>query len=257
MLTQSIDTRGIATLTLNRPEKHNALDGPTIAQLHSALLALKDHAALRAVVLTGSGASFCAGADLAHMKSMLNASEAENQRDARALAQCLRLLNEFDCPILARVNGNTFGGGVGLIACADIAISVEAAQFALSEVRLGLVPATISPYVVAAIGVRQSRRWFATGETFDSTTAHQIGLIHVVSSAEMLDEIVDRQLDLILRAGPIAVREAKRLIRNVAGNFDIDSVVESTSQLLARLRVSAEGQEGVSAFLERRKPSWL
>jgi methylglutaconyl-CoA hydratase len=154
------------------------------------------------------------------------------------------------------VNGNTFGGGIGLISCADIAISVEGAQFALSEVRLGLVPATISPYVVAAIGTRQARRWFVTGETFDAHTAHQIGLIHILSSAETLDEAVNRQLDLVLRAGPMAVREAKGLIRNVAGNFDLDSVVESTSDLLARLRVSPEGQEGVSAFLERRKPSW-
>jgi len=256
MLTQSIDARGVATLTLNRPEKHNALDGKTISELHNALLALQAQAELRAVVLTGSGPSFCAGADLTHMKSMLNASEAENQQDARALAECLRLLNEFNCPVLARVNGNTFGGGIGLISCADIAISVEDAQFALSEVRLGLVPATICPYVVAAIGPRQARRWFVTGETFDAHTAHQIGLIHILSATEGLDEAVNRQLDLVLRAGPIAVREAKRLIRNVAGNFDLDSVVESTSDMLARLRVSPEGQEGVSAFLERRKPSW-
>lgn len=256
MLTQSIDARGVATLTLNRPEKHNALDGTTITELHNALLALKSQASLRAVVLTGAGPSFCAGADLTHMKSMLHASEKQNQQDARALAECLRVLNEFDRPVLARVNGNTFGGGIGLISCADIAIAVESAQFALSEVRLGLVPATISPYVVSAIGERQARRWFVTGESFDARTAQQIGLIHILCDPQALDESVNRQLELILRAGPVAVSEAKRLIRDVGGNFDADSLVESTSDLLARLRVSPEGQEGVSAFLERRKPSW-
>jgi methylglutaconyl-CoA hydratase len=190
------------------------------------------------------------------MRSMTSATEAENREDARALAECLRLLNEFDGPVIAKVNGNTFGGGVGLIACADIAIAAETAQFALSETRLGLVPATISPYVIAAIGPRQARRWFLTGEAFDATTALSIGLLHIVSAPEKLDETLARQIDLVLRAGPIAVREAKKLTRTVQGNFDFDSLVESTSDLLARLRVSQEGQEGVSAFLERRKPSW-
>jgi len=256
MLTQAIDARGIATLTLNRPDKHNALDRQTIADLHRSLLALNTRNDIRAIVLTGAGPSFCAGADLEHMRSMLHASEEENQRDARALANCLRQLNEMECPVLAKVNGNTFGGGVGLIACADIAIAADTSQFALSEVRLGLVPATISPYVTAAVGSRQARRWFLTGEMFDANTAQAIGLIHVLSTPDKLDEALARQADLILRAGPIAVREAKKLVRHVQGNFDLDSLVESTSDLLARLRVSSEGQEGVTAFLERRKPSW-
>jgi methylglutaconyl-CoA hydratase len=256
MVTQSVDARGVATLTLDRPEKHNALDGQTIADLHRRLIALKDVTELRAVILTGSGPSFCAGADLASMKAMLHASEAENQDDARALAECLRFLDEFDCPVLAKVNGNTFGGGIGLIACADVAVAVDTAQFALSEVRLGLVPATISPYVISAVGARQARRWFLTGEAFDAQTANAIGLVHLLSSAENLDATLGRQIDLILRAGPIAVREAKKLIRMVRGNSDQESVVTSTSKLLARMRVSREGQEGVTAFLERRKPSW-
>jgi methylglutaconyl-CoA hydratase len=256
MLLESIDARGIATVTLNRPEKHNALDAQTIAELQRSLLRLQSRTELRALVLTGSGVSFCAGADLVHMRSMLRASEAENQRDARALADCLHTLNEFPCPVFAKVNGNVFGGGIGLISCADIAISVDTAQFALSEVRLGLIPATISPYVVAAIGPRQARRWFLTGEAFDAHTAHAIGLIHVVSAPEKLEEIVERQIDLVLRAGPNAVREAKQLIRAVHPQIDKDLLAQSTATLLARLRVSPEGQEGVSAFLERRKPAW-
>ncbi|HEU4604543.1 MAG TPA: enoyl-CoA hydratase-related protein [Steroidobacteraceae bacterium] len=256
MLTQSIDARGIATLTLNRPEKHNALDGQTITELHDALQSLRQRADLRALVVTGAGQSFCAGADLVHMRSMLSASEAENREDARALAECLRLLNEFDRPVIAKVNGNTFGGGIGLISCADVAIAVDTAQFALSEVRLGLVPATISPYVVAAMGARQSRRWFVTGESFDAHTARAIGLVHIVSAAAQLDQTLEQQIQLILRAGPTAAKEAKRLVRTVQGNVDFDAMVASTAELLARLRVSQEGQEGVSAFLERRKPSW-
>jgi methylglutaconyl-CoA hydratase len=143
-----------------------------------------------------------------------------------------------------------------LISCADVAIAVDTAQFALSEVRLGLVPATISPYVVAAMGARQSRRWFITGETFDAETARAIGLVHIVSAPAQLDQILEQQIQLILRAGPTAAKEAKRLVRAVQGNLDFDALVASTAELLARLRVSQEGLEGVSAFLERRKPSW-
>jgi methylglutaconyl-CoA hydratase len=256
MITQTVDARGIATLLLNRPEKHNALDGQTINDLHGALLDLQGRDAVRALILTGAGKSFCAGGDIAHMRSMLTASEAENQADARALAECLRALNEFDKPVIAKVNGDTFGGGVGLVACADIAIAGSAAQFSLSEVRLGLAPATISPYVVAAMGERQLRRWSLTAESFDAETARSLGLVHIVSATERLDATVEQQIELLLRAGPTALVEAKKLVRLVASNADIESLIASTSDLLARLRVSPEGKEGLAAFLERRKPKW-
>jgi methylglutaconyl-CoA hydratase len=168
----------------------------------------------------------------------------------------LRALNEFDKPVIAKVNGDTFGGGVGLVACADIAIAGSAAQFSLSEVRLGLAPATISPYVVAAMGERQSRRWFLTAGSFDAETARALGLIHIVSTAEHLDAMVEQQIELLLRAGPMALVAAKKLVRLVASNADIESLIASTSDLLARLRVSPEGKEGLAAFLERRKPKW-
>lgn len=256
MIAQTVDARGIATLLLNRPEKHNALDGQTINELHGALMDLQGRQDVRAVVLTGAGKSFCAGGDIAHMRSMLAASQADNLADAQALAECLRALNEFDKPVIAKVNGNAFGGGVGLVACADIAVASATAHFALSEVRLGLVPATISPYVVAAIGARQSRRWFLTAESFDAETAKSLGLVHMVSPTERLDETVEQQIDLLLRAGPTALIEAKKLVRIVESNADLDSLVASTSDLLARLRVSPEGKEGLTAFLERRKPEW-
>jgi methylglutaconyl-CoA hydratase len=256
MITQTVDARGIATLLLNRPEKHNALDGQTINELHGALLDLQGRADVRALILTGAGKSFCAGGDIAHMRSMLAASEVDNKADAQALAECLRALNEFDKPVIARVNGNTFGGGVGLVACADVAIANTAVQFALSEVRLGLVPATISPYVVASIGARQARRWFLTAESFDAQTAKSLGLIHIVSAPEQLDAAVEQQIDLLLRAGPTALIEAKKLVRVVESNADVESLMISTSDLLARLRVSSEGKEGLTAFLERRKPKW-
>ena len=177
LITTTVDARGVATLTLNRPDKHNALDGATVQELHAALTALANDAQARVVVLTGAGASFCAGADIAHMRSMMGATEQQNVDDALLLARCLRTLDELDKPVIARVNGNVFGGGVGLVACADIAIGVETAKFALTEVRLGIVPAAISPYVVAAIGNRHARRLFLTAAPFDALEARSIGLL--------------------------------------------------------------------------------
>lgn len=252
----NIDARGVATLTLTRPEKHNALDGNTMRELHEALTRLQSVAAVRVLVLTGAGASFCAGADIGHMRSMLDASEQENLDDALLLARLLRLLDEFEVPVIARVNGNVFGGGLGLVACADVAIAVENAKFALTEVRLGLVPAAISPYVVTAIGNRQARRLFLTSALFDATEARSLGLVHFTSPAEGLDAAVETQVDLILRGGPEALRAAKKLVQQASPRVDRDVVMEETARLLARLRVSPEGKEGLSAFLERRKPNW-
>ena len=256
LITTNIDARGVATLTLNRPDKHNALDGATVQELHTALTALGADANARVVVVTGAGASFCAGADIAHMRSMMSATEQQNVDDALLLARCLRTLDELDKPVIARVNGNVYGGGVGLVACADVAIGVETAKFALTEVRLGIVPAVISPYVVAALGNRHARRLFLTATPFDATEARNIGLLHFTATAEQLDATVEGQVDQLLRGGPEALRAAKKLVRRMAQLGDREALAQETAQLLARLRVSPEGREGLSAFLERRKPGW-
>jgi len=253
LVTTSIDTRGVATITLNRPDKHNALDAETIRALHTALLEVQDTAAVRVVVLTGNGTSFCAGADIGHM---LHASEQQNIDDAMLLARCLRTLDDLPRPVIARVNGNVYGGGIGLVCCADIAIATQAARFALTEVRLGIVPAVISPYVVAAIGPRQARRLFLTAATLDAEQACELRLLHFAVAPDMLDGAVAEQTELLLRAGPHAVRAAKQLIGHLVRESDPDKVISDTTSLLARLRISAEGQEGLSAFLEKRRPNW-
>ena len=257
MITLTTDSRGVATLTLNRPEKHNALDGETLRRFHDALVEIENDADVRAVILTGAGASFCAGADIAHMRSMMNATEQQNVDDALLLARCLRALDELPQPVIARINGNVFGGGVGLVACADVAIAVDTAKFALTEVKLGIVPAAISPYVVAAIGPRQARRLFLTAALFDATEAAGLDLVHFATTAEGLDGLVDEQIDLVLRGGPLAQRAAKTLVRTVSSETDRDVLANDTARLLAGLRVSPEGREGLSAFLERRKPDWI
>jgi len=211
---------------------------------------------VRAVVLAGEGASFSAGADLHWMRGMAAASESENRQDALALARLMRTLDELPKPTLARVHGAAFGGGVGLVACCDIAIAADSARFGLTESRLGLLPAVISPYVIAAIGPRQARRWFATGEHFDAATALRIGLVHAVVAGDQLDAAVKQQLDLLLAAGPIATASAKTLVRDVLANPDADARDQANAELIARLRVSAEGQEGLGAFLDKRPPGW-
>lgn len=255
-VTKNIDSRGVVTLTLSRPEKHNALDGATMGELDAALTSIAADPKARVVVLTGAGASFCAGADIGHMRSMLNMTEEQNVADARVLARLLRKLDEFELPLIARVNGNAFGGGVGLIACADIAIGDTAAKFALTEVRLGIVPAAISPYVVAAIGSRQARRLFLTAAPFTADEAKELGLLHFTTASESLDQLVTQQVDLLLKGGPAALRAAKQLVRRVAHFHDREVLGDETARLLARLRVSPEGKEGLSAFLERRKSAW-
>lgn len=246
----------VARLRLNRPELHNAFDAVLIAALTGALEAIANDDSVRVVVLEGEGASFSAGADLNWMRGMATASEAENRDDALALARLMRALDELPRPTIARVHGAAFGGGVGLVACCDIAIGSPEAKFGLTESRLGLLPAVISPYVIEAIGPRQARRWFATGETFDAATALQIGLLHQVVPGEDLDAAVQRQVDLLLKAGPVAAASAKALVRRVAGQNDRDRLDADNAALIARLRVSEEGQEGLGAFLDKRKPRW-
>lgn len=258
-VTTAIDGRRIATITLNRPDKHNAFDAGIIAELTTTLQALDRDVAIRAVVLTGAGKSFSAGADLGWMKAMSGYSQAENLEDSLRLAELMQVLDNLRKPTIARINGHVFGGGVGLIACCDIAIAVDGARFALSEVRLGLVPAVISPYVIAAIGERQARRFFLTAEAMDSATAKSIGLVHEIVSAEALDAAVEREIELLLAGGPEAQAAAKHLVRQVC-HADTDAEThlrQTTAEIIAQIRVSDEGQEGLAAFLEKRKPDWV
>lgn len=252
----AVDDRGVATLTLNRPEVHNAFDDRLIAELtHKLREAAHDHD-VRAIVLAATGKSFSAGADLNWMKSMTRYSEAENLRDAVALADLMHTISVQPKPTVARVQGPAYGGGVGLVACCDIAVGSQAAMFSLSEVRLGLIPAVISPHVIAAIGERQARRYFLTAERFDAAEALRIGLLHVLAEEAHLDAAVQAIVDHLLKGGPKALGAAKDLIASVA-NRPIDRrLVEDTAERIARIRVTAEGKEGIAAFLEKRPPAW-
>ncbi len=243
-------------LRLARPELHNAFDADLIASLTAALAEAGGDPSVRVLVLEGAGASFSAGADLNWMRGMATAGEAENREDSLALARLMRTLDELPKPTIARVHGAAFGGGVGLVACCDIAIGATEAKFGLTETRLGLLPAVISPYVLAAIGPRNARRYFATAEVFDAAEALRIGLLHQVVPAERLDDAVQAQVALLLKAGPIASASAKALIRDVVAHTDGAKHDADNAALIARLRVSPEGQEGLSAFLDKRKPNW-
>jgi len=250
-------TAGVARLRLNRPELHNAFDAGLIADLTVALEQVAADDAARVLVLEAAGASFSAGADLNWMRGMAAASEAENREDSLALARLMRTLDELPKPTIARVHGAAFGGGVGLVACCDIAIGVAGAKFGLTESKLGLLPAVISPYVIAAIGSRNARRYFATAEIFDAAEALRIGLLHEVVAADALDAAVQKQVDLLLKAGPVASASAKKLVRDVGAHADGAKHDADNAALIARLRVSPEGQEGLAAFLGKRNPAWL
>lgn len=255
---QQIDSRGVATITFNRSEKHNAFDDELIAGLTQKLLDINNDASVRIVILTGAGKSFSAGADLNWMRSMAKFSEAENIEDALKLAELMDVLNALRKPTIARINGAVYGGGVGLVACCDIAIAADSAKFALSEVKLGLVPSVISPYVIAAIGAHQARRYFLTAEAIDAQQAQAIGLVHETVPQDKLDEAVERQVGLLLKCGPKALVACKELIAaNAAASVSARRALkQKTAQLIAQLRVSDEGQEGLSAFLEKRAPQW-
>lgn len=246
----------VVRLRLHRPELHNAFDADLIAAMTVALAQVGADPGVRVLVLEAGGASFSAGADLGWMRGMATASAADNRNDALALARLMRTLDELPKPTIARVHGAAFGGGVGLVAACDIAIGVPEATFGLTESRLGLLPAVISPYLIAAIGARQARRWFATGEIFDAAEAQRIGLLHQVTHANALDDAVQRQIDLLLKAGPIAAAAAKSLVRRVAAGGEGGTLDAANAELIAQLRVSPEGQEGLSAFIEKRKPAW-
>jgi methylglutaconyl-CoA hydratase len=248
----------VAHIALDRPEVHNAFDDRLIAGLTAALAAIGADRKVRAVVLTGTGTTFSAGADLNWMRGMASASEQDNLADSLRLATLMRTLNFLPKPTIARVNGSAYGGGVGLVACCDVAIGVDSARFSLSEVKLGLVPAVISPYVVAAIGPRHARRLFVSGEVFDAAEAARIGLLHQAVATSALDEAVDRALHFIAKGGPVAQHEAKRLALRTAGMTiaNAERIDAENAALIARLRVSPEGQEGLAAFLDKHAPSW-
>ena len=252
------DERGVATVVLNRPRKHNALSTALIEALSGALAALAADPAVRVVVLTGEGPTFCAGGDIDEMRRSGDATMAENQAEAAALAALLGRLEGLPKPTIARVQGNAFGGALGLIAACDVAIGAELAVFALTEVRLGIVPAMISPYVVRAIGQRQAHRYFLTGERISAATAERIGLLHQVVPAERLDATVAEITADLLLGAPGAQAEAKRLLRHVAGRTAATDaeLAGQTAQWIARLRAAEEGREGLSSFIERRAPSW-
>ena len=254
-----VDRRGVATLTLNRPEVHNAFDAALVLRLTELLIELKSRPGVRAVVLTGAGRAFSAGADVNWMRSMAACSEDENVEDALHLADLMSLLNSLPLPTIARVNGHAYGGGVGLVACCDIALASSEARFALSEVRLGLVPAVISPYVIAAVGERNARRLFLSGEAMDAKLARRVGLVHEIAKPNKLDDALEDQLSMLLKGGPNALRESKELIFTVeGGGISADVALKHrTAQIIAQLRVSDEGQEGLAAFLEKRPPEWI
>ena len=247
----------VARLTMNRPRLHNAFDETLIAKLTQTFVALDDDRNVRVVVLAGAGRSFCAGADLNWMKRMASFGDEENLHDATALAAMLRALHALSKPTIARVHGAAYGGGVGLIAAADIAIAVPEATFALTEAKLGLIPATIGPYVIEAIGARQARRYFLTAERFGAADALRMGLVHEVVALSQIDARIDEFIAALRTAGPSAQLECKALIRGVAHRPIDADVISGTAGHIAAVRASAEGKEGVAAFLAKRRPAWL
>jgi methylglutaconyl-CoA hydratase len=258
MTALAIEHQGpIGIVTLNRPERHNAFDDALIAELTETLRAMEGDASVRVVVLSAAGASFSAGADLNWMKRMAGFSRDENVLDAMALGALMRTLAHLAKPTVARVQGAAYGGGVGLVACCDIAVALQGATFSFSEAKLGLIPAVISPYVIAAIGERAARRYFLTAERFDAAEAWRLGLVHeLAASPEELDDALEEIVEALLACGPAAQRESKELIRAVANRPVLSDVIQDTAERIAKVRASPEGREGVTAFLEKRKPAW-
>jgi len=241
----------VATITMRRPEVHNAFNKQLILDLMTAFTDLVTDTQLHAVILTGEGPSFSAGADLNMMRESAVFTHEQNLDDALRLADLFDTINNFPCPVVARVNGTAMGGGLGLIAVCDIVIAIESAQLAFSEVKLGIAPAVISPYVVRKIGETHARVLFVTGERFTSKHAQQIGLVHIVTKPEDLDAAVSKTLSELLSGGPLAIRACKALALNVS-NMDRDSARTYTAETIARLRISSEAQERLRAFLEKR-----
>ena len=247
----------VATITLNRPEAANAQNMPLLDDLDECWRRAADDPEVRVIVLRAEGAAFCAGADLHWMQQMATFSDAENLADARQLAQMLKTIYLCSKPVVARVQGDCYAGGVGLVAACDIAVAADHAQFCLSEVKLGLIPATISPYVISAMGQNTARRYFLTAERFGAAEAARMGLVQEAVPLAQLDTVVQKIVDALGNASPNAVREAKRLVREIGGAPLTDALIDDTAARIASIRASDEGREGVRAFLEKRKPNWL
>lgn len=247
----------VATVWMNRPAVHNAFNATFIRELTAACNVLDADTSLRVIVLAGRGKSFSAGGDLNWMRETADADSLSNQDDARRLATMLRTLSEISKPTIARVHGAALGGGMGLVSACDICIASSTASFATSEVRLGLIPAAISPYVIRAIGQRQAYRYFQTAERLSAERAAQLGLVHEVVAPEHLDSKVQEIVDALLQGGPSAQSAAKDLIRNVAEQRVDDTVLEDTARRIAVLRSQPEAKEGMTAFLDRREPEWV
>jgi methylglutaconyl-CoA hydratase len=252
------DARGVAMLTLNRPDVHNAFDELMIREVIAAFRDLGEDDAVRVIVIAAEGRSFCAGADLNWMKRASEYDEDQNREDAGELALMLNAIYACPKPVIARVHGNAFGGGVGVVAAADIAIGVADVVFSLSEVKLGIIPAVISPYVIEAIGARYAHRYFISAERFSGSEAYRIGLLHdLAASVEAMDEQIAVLCAALLANGPKAIESAKNLIQAVAQKSIDDELMEDTIERIAQIRSTPEAKEGISAFLEKRKPNWV
>jgi methylglutaconyl-CoA hydratase len=247
----------VATVTLNRPEVRNAFNQAAIAELALAFDELGRNDMVRAIVLAANGAAFCAGGDLNWMKQMAAYSDAENLADAGKLADMLRTIYLCPKPVVAKIQGDCYAGGMGLAAACDIAVAAEEASFCLSEVKLGLIPATISPYVIKSMGENAARRYFLTAERFSAAEAHRIGFVHELAQAGALDASVAAIVKALVSNSPNAVRQAKVLVRDIAGKPVDHALLADTAQRIAAVRASLEAREGVASFLEKRKPSWL
>ncbi len=247
----------VATVTLTRAEVRNAFNDEVIAELTQAFAQLGADADVRAIVLAAEGPAFCAGADLNWMRRMADYSHEENLADAAKLAEMLRVMYECPKPTIARVQGDVYAGGMGLVAVCDLAVGVDTAHYCLSEVKLGLVPATISPYVIRAMGPRAAHRYFLTAERFDAAEAHRIGFVHEVAAADRLDAVVDGWTHALCNASPNALRVCKKLVRDVAEREIDAALIAGTVRGIADIRASSEGKEGVQSFLQKRKPGWL
>jgi methylglutaconyl-CoA hydratase len=248
---------GVATVSLNRPEVRNAFNDEVIAELTAVFSELGERDEVRCVVLAGNGPAFCAGADLNWMKRMAGYTREQNLEDATALANMLRVLYRCPKPTIARVQGDVYAGGTGLVAVCDIAVSADTAQYCLSEVKLGLIPATISPYVIRAMGERAAHRYFLTAERFSAAEALRIGFVHEVVQAGQLDARVAELSQALVQAGPAAVKACKELVQDVGGRNITQLLIDRTVQNIADIRVSDEGREGIQSFLGKRKPAWL
>lgn len=252
-----VDKRGVATVTLNQPDIHNAFDDKLIAQLTDIFTRINNSNDIRVMVLAATGKSFSAGADLNWMKRMATYSYEQNLADANALANMFHILNTIDKPTIAKVQGAAFGGAVGLVACCDMAIGSKLSKFCLSEVKLGLIPATISPYVIDAIGARVAKRYFTTAEVFSARRARRLGLLSEAVVEEELDSTIESLIENILENSPAAIREAKQLILDIQNKPISKDILTMTSEKIAGIRVSEQGQEGLNAFLQKRPANWV